>query len=258
MISCLANHLHFPYHKPHRAAAAKTVVDAQNGVFFTVFFTIAYYLITPWRQKIRNSTPIHVLTMLEMAAIITFVACCILLLVYLGTHFLDDEEEETSNSDAKYNLVFKQVVKQEETMTKEDEALIQAVVAGKIPSYSLETKLGDCKHAAFIRQVALERITRKSLDGLPLEGFDYESILGQCCEMPVGYVLIPVGIAGPMLLDGKELYVPMATTEGCLVASTNRGCKAISVSGGATSVLLKDGMTRALVVRFGPQRELLS
>ncbi|KAF5756242.1 putative hydroxymethylglutaryl-CoA reductase (NADPH) [Helianthus annuus] len=252
MISCLVNHLHFPYHKPHRAtAAAKTVVDAQNGVFFTVFFTIAYYLITRWRQKIRNSTPIHVLTMLEMAAIITFVACCIYLLVYLGTHFLDDEEEETSNCDAKSSLVFKQVVNQEETVTKEDEALIQAVVAGKIPSYSLETKLGDCKHAAFIRRVALERITRKSLDGLPLEGFDYESILGQCCEMPVGYVLIPVGIAGPMLLDGKELYVPMATTEGCLVASTNRGCKAIYVSGGATSVLLKDGMTRAPVVRFG-------
>lgn len=90
----------------------------------------------------------------------------------------------------------------------------------------------------------------KSLEGLPLEGFDYESILGQCCEMPVGYVQIPVGIAGPLLLDGMEFMVPMATTEGCLVASTNRGCKAINASGGATSVLLKDGMTRAPVVRF--------
>ncbi|GMP33181.1 hypothetical protein CsSME_00006616 [Camellia sinensis var. sinensis] len=94
-------------------------------------------------------------------------------------------------------------------------------------------------------------VTGKSLDGLPLEGFDYESILGQCCEMPVGFVQIPVGIAGPLLLDGREYSVPMATTEGCLVASTNRGCKAIYVSGGATSVLLRDGMTRAPVVRFG-------
>jgi hydroxymethylglutaryl-CoA reductase (NADPH) len=137
------------------------------------------------------------------------------------------------------------------TLTEEDEEIINSVVAGKTPSYSLESKLGDCKRAAAIRREALQRITSKSLSGLPLEGFDYESILGQCCEMPVGYVQIPVGIAGPLLLDGKEYSVPMATTEGCLVASTNRGCKAIHVCGGATSVLLRDAMTRAPVVRFG-------
>ncbi|MBA0750967.1 hypothetical protein Gogos_002340, partial [Gossypium gossypioides] len=135
--------------------------------------------------------------------------------------------------------------------TKEDEEIIKAIVAGTTPSYSLESKLGDCKRAASIRREALGRITGKSLSGLPLDGFDYESILGQCCEMPIGYVQIPVGIAGPLLLNGKEYSVPMATTEGCLVASTNRGCKAIHLSGGASSVLLKDGMARAPVVRFG-------
>ncbi|XP_076954070.1 3-hydroxy-3-methylglutaryl-coenzyme A reductase 3-like [Bidens hawaiensis] len=243
-----ANHLLFPSHPP------QAVVDR---VFFTVFFMIAYYLITRWREKIRNSTPIHVLTMFEMAATITFVACCIYLLVYLvpHTHFLDDEEEETPDCDAvvcKSGVLLKQVVNKDVmTSEMEDEALIEAVVAGKIPSYSLESNLGDCKRAVFVRRMVVERITGMSIHGLPVEGFDYESILGQCCEMPVGYIQIPVGVAGPMLLDGKELYVPMATTEGCLVASTNRGCKAIYVSGGATSVLVKDGMTRAPVVRFG-------
>ncbi|MBA0734140.1 hypothetical protein Gogos_018084 [Gossypium gossypioides] len=132
----------------------------------------------------------------------------------------------------------------------EDEEIVDLVVKGTIPSYALEEQLGDCKRAVRIRREALQRITRRSLQGLPLDGFDYGSILKQCCEMPVGYVQIPVGIAGPLLLDSFEYIVPMATTEGCIVASTNRGFKGIYASGGATSTILRDGMTRAAVVRF--------
>ncbi|TQD93296.1 hypothetical protein C1H46_021054 [Malus baccata] len=135
-------------------------------------------------------------------------------------------------------------------LSTDDEEIIKSVVVGTTPSYSLESTLGDCRRAAAIRREALQRTTGSSLVGLPLEGFDYEAILGQCCEMPVGYVQIPVGVAGPLLIDDEEYTVPMATTEGCLVASTNRGCKAIHLSGGAGSVVLKDGMTRAPVVRF--------
>ncbi|RLM87283.1 3-hydroxy-3-methylglutaryl-coenzyme A reductase 3-like [Panicum miliaceum] len=139
-------------------------------------------------------------------------------------------------------------------MPEEDEEIVAAVVAVKIPSYVLETRLGDCRRAAGIRREALRRITGREMDGLPLDGFDYASILGQCCELPVGYVQLPVGVAGPLLLDSRRHYVPMATTEGCLVASTNRGFKAIAESGGASSVVLKDGMTRAPAVRFPSAR----
>ncbi|KAF3785721.1 3-hydroxy-3-methylglutaryl-coenzyme A reductase 1 [Nymphaea thermarum] len=72
-------------------------------------------------------------------------------------------------------------------------------------------------------------------------------ILGQCCELPIGYVQIRWALADEGM---GEVYVPMATTEGCLVASTNRGCKAIYASGGVDVVCLRDGMSQAPVVRL--------
>jgi len=75
-------------------------------------------------------------------------------------------------------------------------------------------------------------------------------VIGACCENVVGYIQIPVGVAGPLLLDGVHYTVPLATTEGALIASTTRGCKAISESGGASSVVTNNGMTRAPLLRL--------
>ncbi|KAK2987981.1 hypothetical protein RJ640_011244 [Escallonia rubra] len=116
---------------------------------------------------------------------------------------------------------------------EEDEEVIKAIVAAITPFYSLEYKLSDYYRADAIRMEALQRITSKSLDGLPLVGLQLRFHLGQCWEMP-----IPMGIVMPLFLDDMEYSVPMATTDGCLVASTNSGCNAI---------LLKDVMTRALI-----------
>ena len=52
-------------------------------------------------------------------------------------------------------------------------------------------------------------------------------------------------MVGPMTLNGSSVFVPMATTEGCLVASTNRGAKAITEGGGAVAVIVRDGIIRA-------------
>ncbi|KAL0368748.1 UNVERIFIED_CONTAM: 3-hydroxy-3-methylglutaryl coenzyme A reductase 1 [Sesamum calycinum] len=234
-----------------------------NAIFFTLFFSVAYFLLHRWRDKIRNSVPLHVLTLSELAAVVSLIASFIYLLGFFGIDFVQSFISKSESDDENQHCVVHEagkgrcsiptpVVSKLTTMdgSQDDEGLIKRVVSGEIPSYSLESKLGDCFKSAKIRREAVQRMTGRSMDGLPLEGFDYDSILGQCCEMPVGYVQIPVGIAGPLLLNGREYSVPMATTEGCLVASTNRGCKAIYTSGGATSVLLRDGMTRAPVVRF--------
>ncbi|KAM3342914.1 hypothetical protein P3S68_027880 [Capsicum galapagoense] len=269
-----------------------------NGLFFTMFFSVMYFLLSRWREKIRNSTPLHVVTLSELGAIVSLIASVIYLLGFFGIGFVqtfvargnNDSWDVEDENDEQFILEedsrrgpcaaattlgcavptppakhIAPIVPQQPAVSiaekpaplvtpaasEEDEEIIKSVVQGKIPSYSLESKLGNCKRAASIRKEVLQRITGKSLEGLPLDGFNYESILGQCCEMTIGYVQIPVGIAGPLLLNGREYSVPMATTEGCLVASTNRGCKAIYASGGATSILLRDGMTRAPCVRFG-------
>ncbi|KAL6573384.1 3-hydroxy-3-methylglutaryl coenzyme A reductase 1 [Orobanche hederae] len=234
-----------------------------NGVFFTLFFSVAYFLLHRWRDKIRNSIPLHVLTLSELAAIISLIASFIYLLGFFGIDFVQSFISKSESEEENQRFVINEdrdihcsmptsVVSKQKPMDlpQDDGDIVKLVVSGEIPSYSLESKIGDCFKAAKIRREAVQQLTGRTIEGLPLEGFDYESILGQCCEMPVGYVQIPVGIAGPLLLNGCEYSVPMATTEGCLVASTNRGCKAIYASGGATCVLLRDGMTRAPVVRF--------
>ncbi|AES95526.1 3-hydroxy-3-methylglutaryl-coenzyme A reductase-like protein [Medicago truncatula] len=233
-----------------------------NAVFFGLFFSAAYFLLNRWREKIRTSTPLHILTVSEIVAVVSLIASFVYLIAFFGTafiiHYDDDEDEVVDNSakptggvvPKKLPMLTPPKISDQKVMSMEDEEVVGAVVSGSIPSYSLESKLGDCRRAAKIRNQAVERVTGRSLEGLPMKGFDYDSILGQCCEMPIGFVQIPVGVAGPLLLDGNEYTVPMATTEGCLVASTNRGCKAIYVSGGASAVVLRDGMTRAPVVRF--------
>nr|AFM77981.1 3-hydroxy-3-methylglutaryl coenzyme A reductase [Eleutherococcus senticosus] len=250
-----------PSPTPKASDALPVPLYLANGIFFTLFFSVAYYLLHRWRDKIRSSTPLHIVTLADLAAIVSLIASFIYLLGFFGINFV---QSFVSRADVDFDAdpvileadrrpcskLMDQPPPPPLLMSLEDEEIVKSVISGKTPSYSLESKLGDCYRAASIRREAVQRTTERSLVGLPLDGVDYDSILGQCCEMPIGFVQIPVGIAGPLLLNGCEYLVPMATTEGCLVASTNRGCKAIYACGGATGILLKDGMTRAPVVRF--------
>ena len=65
----------------------------------------------------------------------------------------------------------------------------------------------------------------------------------------VGVARLPVGLAGPLRVNGAhalgDYYVPLATTEAALVASYSRGAQLITEAGGCAAVVLNEGVTRA-------------
>src|SRR5260370_28387114 len=89
------------------------------------------------------------------------------------------------------------------------------------------------------RREALENEVSVSLANIGQFCLDEEQVSTRNCENMIGAIQVPVGIAGPIKIKNQgsnitDYYVPLATTEGALVASVNRGCKAITESRGAT------------------------
>lgn len=90
--------------------------------------------------------------------------------------------------------------------------------------------------------------------------FSFEpTILQGNIEHFIGVAQIPIGLAGALLVNGEyakgEFFVPLATTEGTLVASYNRGMKLLRESGGVTTTVVDDAMQRAPVFVFASARE---
>ena len=70
----------------------------------------------------------------------------------------------------------------------------------------------------------------------------------------IGVAQVPIGLAGPLRVNGEhasgDYYIPLATTEGTLVASYNRGMRLLSEAGGVRATVVDDRMQRAPVFMF--------
>lgn len=107
--------------------------------------------------------------------------------------------------------------------------------------------------AAKRREFVAEQ-TGATLSHVAQYSFD-PAILPGNIENFIGVAQVPIGVAGPLRIAGEhavgDFYVPLATTEGSLVASYNRGMRLLTECGGVQTTVVDDCMQRAPVFIFG-------
>jgi hydroxymethylglutaryl-CoA reductase (NADPH) len=107
------------------------------------------------------------------------------------------------------------------------------------------------------RQRFVQDFAGLELRHLPQYSLDPRTVAGNC-ENFTGVAQVPIGLAGPLRVEGEhargEFLIPLATTEGTLVASYSRGMQALNLSGGVRCTVVGDGMQRAPVFAFPDAR----
>ncbi|HEX5760488.1 MAG TPA: hydroxymethylglutaryl-CoA reductase (NADPH) [Thermoanaerobaculia bacterium] len=132
------------------------------------------------------------------------------------------------------------------------EELVRSLVSGERRFHELPRDL-PAAEAAEVRRQALEEMTQSKLENIGHHSLDVGRASYRHCENFIGVAQVPMGVVGPLRVRGErtdeEVYVPLATTEAALVASTNRGCAALRAAGGVVVRVEDVGMTRAPVFR---------
>ncbi len=138
----------------------------------------------------------------------------------------------------------------------EQSSFKQADASDYVPYGEPYSKKGQDSRVDF-----LEQKLNASIDYLKgAKPFDDHAQLQGNIENYMGMTQIPTGVAGPVHINGSaatgDFYIPLATTEGALVASYGRGMKACRVSGSITSVCLLEGVQRSPYFKFKTMPEM--
>ena len=119
----------------------------------------------------------------------------------------------------------------------------RAALATRVPSGGIDREAIAGRWAVLPGQ---EKSRPALLDDATLET---AAVYARNIENFIGTVTVPVGIAGPLRVNGTyaqgDFYIPLATTEAALVASYSRGALLISEAGGGTAIVLREGVSRA-------------
>ena len=139
------------------------------------------------------------------------------------------------------------------------EDIIKKLVSGDLKLYQADENASSRKEAVDMRREAVSRLTHTDLTNIGKFSYDAETATKKNIENAIGAAQIPLGVAGPITINGEyakgDFFLPLATTEGALVASVNRGCSVCRASGGVTVAILQDEMTRAPVLKAKDLRE---
>jgi hydroxymethylglutaryl-CoA reductase (NADPH) len=139
--------------------------------------------------------------------------------------------------------------------------IIDKLKKGEIKLREIERYTDNIDQAVTIRRKFIEEVSNSKIEHLSNYSIDMGAASKKNIEQPIGAVQIPVGIAGPLKVNGDyakgEFYVPLATTEGALLASVNRGCSVIAEAGGVTTKIIDDKMTRGPVIKAKSVTEAL-
>jgi len=137
-------------------------------------------------------------------------------------------------------------------MLKKEE-IIDKVIKGDIKLHEIEKYAINTNEAVEIRRKFIEGISNTKIEHISNYSLNMNDAVKRNIENPIGAIQIPVGVAGPIKINGDhaqgDFYMPLATSEGALVASVNRGSAVISQSGGVTVKIIDDKMTRAPAIK---------